>query len=55
MLDNEKKSLIEAEEHYRHLIASKLGSIEQGAQTLEKSLWDKVSAVLNSNFGRNYY
>jgi len=51
MLDNEKKSLIETEEHYRHLIASKLGSIEQGAQTLEKSLWDKVSAVLNSNFG----
>lgn len=55
MLDDEKKKLIEAEETYRHRIATKLRdetkSVEQAAIKLEKSFWTKASEVLNSNFG----
>jgi len=55
MLDNERKKLIEAEEHYRHEIATKLHSeaklIQDSAKKIEKDLWAKAAAVLNSNFG----
>ena len=55
MLDNEKKKLIEAEEQYRHEIAEKLrseaGFIKNEAIKIEKDFWNKVSEVLNSNFG----
>ena len=55
MLDDEKKKLIEEEERYRHKIAAKLRSeaesIEKVTKDVEKSLWSKISEVLNSNFG----
>ena len=55
MLDNEKKKIIEAEEHYRHEIASKLRSeasyIQNEAKKIEKTFWSKAIEVLNSNFG----
>lgn len=55
MLNDEKKSSIEAEERYRHEIASKLradlGAVEEDAKNLGKSFWDKAMEVLNSNFG----
>jgi hypothetical protein len=55
MLDNERKKLIEAEEHYRHEIATKLRSeaklIQDSAKKIEKDFWAKTAAVLNSNFG----
>jgi hypothetical protein len=55
MLNDEKKSSIEAEERYRHEIASKLradlGAVEEDAIKLGKSFWDKTLEVLNSNFG----
>jgi hypothetical protein len=55
MLNDEKKSSIEAEERYRHEIASKLradlGAVEEDAIKLGKSFWDKALEVLNSNFG----
>jgi hypothetical protein len=55
MLNDEKKSSIEAEERYRHEIASKLradlGAVEEDAKKLGKSFWDKAMEVLNSNFG----
>ena len=55
MLDNERKKLIEAEEHYRHEIATKLQAeaklIQDSAKKIEKDFWTKASGVLNSNFG----
>lgn len=55
MLNDEKKSSIEAEERYRHEIASKLradlGAVEEDAKKLGKSFWDRAMEVLNSNFG----
>jgi len=55
MLDNEKKQLIEAEEQYRHEIASKLRSeaelMEKTAKKIGKDFWGKASELLNSNFG----
>jgi hypothetical protein len=61
-LDEEKKALIEAEERYRHEIASKLrtgiGSLENEASVIgravektEGQIWNKVLELLNSNFG----
>jgi hypothetical protein len=55
MLDNEKKKIIEAEELYRHEIATKLRSevafIQNEAKKIEKAFWSKAIEVLNSNFG----
>jgi hypothetical protein len=55
MLNEERKSIIEAEERYRHEIAKKLradlGAVEEDAKKLGKSFWDKAMEVLNSNFG----
>ncbi len=55
MLSDEKKSLIEAEERYRHQAASKirseLGIIGQEIESIEKSFWGKVNELLNSNVG----
>ena len=55
MLSEEKKSLIAAEERYRHEIANKLrseiGSIGEEFQSIERTIWDKVNEPLNSNVG----
>jgi len=55
MLDDNTKKIIEAEERYRHEITQKLrsgiDSFEQSALNLERSIWDKVLEILNSNFG----
>jgi len=55
MLDIEKKKMIEAEELYRHEIATKLrsepGFIQNEAKKIEKTFWSKAIEVLNSNFG----
>ena len=55
MLDDEKKKLIEAEEHYRHKIAQKLhAEIESAESTvikLERTFWDKAYELANSNVG----
>jgi hypothetical protein len=55
MLDDQKKKLIEAEEEYRHNITQKIRaqveSAEQTAVALEKTFWQKVYEVANSNFG----
>lgn len=55
MLSEEKKSLITAEERYRHEIASKLrsemGAIGEEALSIERSIWGKVNELLNSNVG----
>ena len=55
MLNEDRKSIIEAEERYRHEIAKKLradlGAVEEDAKKLGKSFWDKAMEVLNSNFG----
>ena len=55
MLNDEKKALIEAEEHYRHEIARKLRAdldvVELAAQKLETTLWSKLNDFLNSNVG----
>ena len=55
MLSEEKKSLITAEERYRHEIASKLrsemGVIGEEAVSIERSIWGKVNELLNSNVG----
>jgi hypothetical protein len=55
MLDNERKKLIEAEEQYRHEIATKLHSevklIQDSTKKIEKDFWRKAADVLNSNFG----
>ena len=55
MLNEDRKSIIEAEECYRHEITKKLradlGAVEEDAKKLGKSFWDKVIEVLNSNFG----
>ena len=55
MLNDDKKSLIEAEERYRHEIASKLRSelsdAGQEILNLERTIWDKINEVLNSNVG----
>jgi hypothetical protein len=55
MLNEDRKSIIEAEERYRHEIAKKLradlGVVEEDAKKLGKSFWDKAMEVLNSNFG----
>ena len=55
MLDDDTKKIIEAEERYRHEITQKLrsgiDSFEQSALNLERSIWDKVLEILNSNFG----
>ena len=55
MLNEDRKSIIEAEERYRHEITKKLradlGAVEEDAKKLGKSFWDKAIEVLNSNFG----
>lgn len=55
MLSEEKKSLIAAEERYRHEISNKLrseiGSIGEEFQSIERTIWDKVNEPLNSNVG----
>ena len=55
MLNEDRKSIIEAEERYRHEITKKLradlGAVEEDAKKLGESFWDKVIEVLNSNFG----
>jgi len=55
MLSEEKKSLIAAEERYRHEISNKLrseiGSIGEEFQSIERTIWDKVNELLNSNVG----
>ncbi len=55
MLDDQKKKLIEAEEEYRHKITRKVRaqveSAEQAAVTIEKTFWQKVYEIANSNFG----
>jgi hypothetical protein len=55
MLDNEKKKIIEAEEHYRHQIAEKLrseaGTIQNAGKKIEQDFLSKLSQALNSNFG----
>ena len=55
MLDEEKKSLIEAEERYRHEIALKLRSesrsLEDEIKAVEKGIWEKIEPFLNSNLG----
>lgn len=55
MLTDEKKTLIQAEEHYRHEIASKIrsefGTLEREAIDIERNLWSKVNDFLNSNVG----
>lgn len=55
MLDEQKKSLIEAEERYRHQIASQIRSeiatVESEVKTIEQSIWNKVQEFLNSNVG----
>ena len=55
MLDNEKKSLIEHEEIYRHEIASKLraefSTISQEAKVIEHSFWKRVYDLLDTNLG----
>jgi|688.fasta_scaffold238022_2 hypothetical protein len=55
MLNEERKSIIEAEERYRHEIAKNLhadlGTVEEDAKKLGESFWDKAMEVLNSNFG----
>lgn len=55
MLNEDRKSIIEAEERYRHEIAKKLradlGAVEEDAKKLGESFWDKAMEVLNSNFG----
>lgn len=55
MLDIEKKKIIEAEELYRHEIATKLrseiGFIQNEPKKIEKTFWSRAIEVLNSNFG----
>lgn len=55
MLSEERKSLIEAEERFRHETASKirteLGLIGQEIEAIEKSFWSKINELLNSNVG----
>lgn len=55
MLSEEKKSLIQAEERYRHEAATKirseLGTFEQEVKDIENTLWAKVNEFLNSNVG----
>ena len=55
MLNEDRKSIIEAEERYRDEITKKLradlGAVEEDAKKLGKSFWDKAMEVLNSNFG----
>ena len=59
MLSEEKKSLIAAEERYRHEISNKLrseiGSIGEEFQSIERTIWDKVNELLNSNVGMWFY
>ncbi|ANI99922.1 hypothetical protein A8O14_07480 [Polynucleobacter wuianus] len=54
MLD-EKKSAIEAEERYRHEVASKLryevGAMEREVIAIEQGIWSKIQEFLNSNVG----
>ena len=55
MLSEERKSLIEAEERFRHQAASKirseLGLFGREIDAIEKSFWGKVNELLNSNVG----
>jgi len=55
MLNDEKRALIEAEERYRHEIASKLradlDAVSLAAQKIETTLWSKLNDFLNSNVG----
>ena len=55
MLTEEKKSLIQAEERYRHEMASKirseLGTLGEEVRDIERGIWDKVNEFLNSNVG----
>lgn len=55
MLNDEKKALIEAEEHYRHEVARKLradlDAVALAAQKIETTIWSKLNDFLNSNVG----
>jgi hypothetical protein len=55
MLDENKKSLIEAEERYRHEIAKKIGDeatiVEKDIETSYHQIWAKIYDILNSNVG----
>ncbi|MBT8604321.1 hypothetical protein G6662_07020 [Polynucleobacter paneuropaeus] len=55
MLDENKKSLIEAEERYRHEIAKKIGDeatiVEKDIETSSNQIWAKIYDILNSNVG----
>ena len=55
MLDESKKSLIEAEERYRHEIAKKISDeatiVEKDIETSSHQIWAKIYDILNSNVG----
>jgi hypothetical protein len=55
MLDESKKSLIEAEERYRHEIAKKISDevalAEKDIETTTHQVWAKIYDILNSNVG----
>jgi hypothetical protein len=55
MLDDEKKSLIEEEERYRHEIAKKITDeatkVEGDIETTTHQVWAKIYDILNSNVG----
>ncbi|MBT8522451.1 hypothetical protein G6652_09655 [Polynucleobacter paneuropaeus] len=55
MLDESKKSLIEAEERYRHEIAKKISDeatiVEKDIETSSNQIWAKIYDILNSNVG----
>lgn len=55
MLEEQKKAVIEAEERYRHAIATKirseLNSAEEEFREIEQSIWNKIQDFLNSNVG----
>ena len=55
MLNDEKKSLIEEEERYRHEIAKKISDeaaiVEKDIETTTNQIWAKIYDILNSNVG----
>jgi hypothetical protein len=55
MLNDEKKSLIEEEEHYRHEVAKKISDetaiVEKNVKTATNQVWAKIYDILNSNVG----
>lgn len=55
MLDNEKKSLIEQEELYRHEVASRIrseiGTIKKEVKSIEEGTWKRIYELFNTNLG----